>query len=468
METADVAALVDQRRERLVALAEGIWNHPELSLSEERTARVLREELADAGFEITTGTGGLPTAFVARYGDGGPTIGILGEYDALPRMSQRVAAEKDPVEEGAPGHGCGHNLLGVGSLGGALALRDAIVAGDLDATVVYFGCPAEEELLGKVYMARDGTFDDLDAALTWHPGRYNSPFMASTLTNTSMTFSFSGESAHAAGTPQSGRSALDAVQLLNTGVEFLREHVTDDVRIHYSITDGGGAPNVVPDTAEAWYFVRAADRETTDHVVEWVNDIADGAATMTRTEVETRVLTAVQSTVPNRTIGDVIQATMEELGGIDYDDDQRAFAGELKATLDQSSIDKELADLPDDVRSEVESQALYTDPLPVYDAGTVRPGSTDVADVSRIAPLAQFWAATWPIGTPAHSWQATAANGSFGVEGMLYAAKVLAGTGARLAADSDLLAAARAEFEETVDGPYESALPSGATPPLDR
>lgn len=468
MENAEPFDRVENQRDRIKGLARGIWERPELGMKEEHASRLLREALADEGFAVETGVGDLPTAFVASCGDGEPTVGILGEFDALPGLSQRPTAERDPVEEGAPGHGCGHNLLGSAGVGAAIALKRALDAGDLDGTIKYFGCPAEETLVGKVYMARDGAFDGLDAAVTWHPGRYNSPFAASTLALDSVRFEFAGESAHAAVNPQGGRSALDAVQLMNTGVEYLREHVPDDARIHYSIADGGGAPNVVPASATVWYFVRGPNRDVVNHVRGWLEDIAEGAATMTRTAVEREFLTGCYDVLPNETITAVIRQNMADLGGFDYTGEERALAADLKATLDEDNISGQLSDLPPDVRVEVNEHALYTEPLDAYDAGTVRMGSTDVGDVSWIAPLGQFWAATWPVGTPAHTWQATAANGSFGVRAAVYAAKILAGTVADLLTDDELLAAVRTEFDRATAGrEYESPLPSEVEPPFD-
>ena len=458
MDKTTVFDRIDERRDRLTELAEKLWKTPELALYEYQSSKSLREELKSEGFETTTGIGGMPTAFTACYGDGDPTIGILGEFDALPGLSQRVKATREPVEAGAPGHGCGHNLLGVAGVGAALALADAVDDG-LSGTVVYYGCPAEETLVGKVFMARDGVFNDLDAALTWHPGRYNSPFMASTLSMNSVTYEFSGQSAHAAASPESGRSALDAVQLLNTGVEYMREHVPDPVRVHYSIDDGGSAPNVVPERAAVWYFVRAPKRETVDAVQAWVDDIAEAAATMTRTECERQFRTGCHGVDANERLGELLADNMRELDPIPYTDEDRTFAAELKATLDPETIEGQLADLPSDVFREVNEYALYTEPLPAYDAGTTRSGSTDVGDVSQIAPLGQFWSATWPVGTNAHSWQAVAANGSFAPKGMLYAAKVLAGTAVDILTDSETLAAVRAEFESS-GTTYESPLPA--------
>jgi aminobenzoyl-glutamate utilization protein B len=282
---------IEERRTDLVSLTRELWENPELGLQETESADLLATRLADEGFTVNRGVGGMPTAFVASYGTEGPTIGILGEYDALPGLSQKSVARKEPVDEGAPGHGCGHNLFGVGSLGAAIAVKEAIERDDVDGTIRYYGCPAEETLVGKVYMARAGVFDGLDAALTWHPSHVSAPWKARSLAMNSIEYSFSGQSAHAADSPESGRSALDAVELMNTGVEFMREHIIDDARIHYSITDGGGAPNVVPAEASVWYFVRAPSRKGVDRITDWLDEVAEGATLMSQTTVDRRFLT---------------------------------------------------------------------------------------------------------------------------------------------------------------------------------
>ena len=467
MEKSALYGWVEDDRERLEALAEEIWETPELGLHEEESSRLLRETLAERGFEIERDVGGMPTAFLATYGEGEPRIGVLGEFDALPDLSQKAIPEREPVEAGAPGHGCGHNLFGTACLGGALAVKRAIEAGELDGTVVYCGCPAEETLVGKVFMARAGAFDDLDAAVTWHPSDLNTAQLGGSLALDSVRYTFEGEAAHAAAAPESGRSALDAVQLMNTGAEYMREHVPAEARVHYNVVEGGQAPNVVPPEATVWYYVRAPDREEVERITAWLDDIAEGAATMTRTESEKRVLTGCYDFLPNETVTEVIWENLAALGEIDYDDESRAFAAELQDTIPAERIEERLDDVPEERRDAARETPLYTEPVPpTEDNGTS--GSTDVGDVSWIAPTGQFRAVTWAFGTPGHSWQAVAADGSFGTEGMLHAAKVIAGSVHDLLSDPDRLAAAQAEFE-TAAGPnaYESPLPEGAEPPFD-
>ncbi|MFW5920058.1 MAG: amidohydrolase [Halanaeroarchaeum sp.] len=468
MNKTDAFEWIDEHGDRLRDVATRIWETPELGLHEEASAKLLADELADAGFDVDRGVGGMPTAFVATYGDGDPTIGILGEFDALPGLSQSVSAERDPIEQGGPGHGCGHNLFGTAGVGAAIAIKQAIDAGDLEGTIVFFGCPAEETLIGKTYMARAGAFDDLDAAVTWHPGDLSSPTKARSNALNSLTFTFEGISSHSAGAPEAGRSALDAVELMNTGVEFMREHVSDDARLHYAITDGGQAPNVVPDTATVWYYVRGPTREEVERNTDWLRDVAEGAALMTQTEVKERFLTGCYDYRANDVVTDVVWENMETVGPMDYDDDDYAFAADLKETIDEDSIESGLSDVPEHVYETVRDEALYPDPIPAYDEEVTTHGSTEVADVSWITPTGQFRAATWPVGTPGHSWQAVAANGDFGLTGMLFAAKVIAGTAYDLLDDPETLAAAREEFEAEIGtDAYETPLPEDAEPPFD-
>ena len=468
MSKSRVFGAVESDHEALVGLARDIWEHPELGLAEEYSAGLLRETLADAGFSIETDIGGMPTAFIASYGEGDPTIGILGEYDALPDLSQEVSTSKQPVTSGGAGHGCGHNLFGVAGVGAALALKSEIDRGTIDGTIRFYGTPAEETIVGKVYMARDGAFDDLDAALTWHPCDVTGPQRTSSLAVDSVRYSFSGTPAHAAQSPVSGRSALDAVQLMNTGVEYLREHIPEKARIHYTISDGGGAPNVVPSEATAWYFIRAPTRPQVDRLSTRVRDIAEGAALMTGTSMTREYLTGAWELLSNDTIADVMEENLSELGGVGYSPADREFAAELKDTIDPATIAGRLEDLPEAAATELSDASLYSEPFERTGGSDLMMGSTDVGDVSWITPTAQFRVASWAVGTRPHSWQAVAASGGFGTKSAPYAAKALAGTAYDLFTEPDTLAAATAEFEEqTGTRTYESPLPPEAEPPSD-
>jgi len=468
MDRAELFDRVDEREPDLREMAQALWENPELGLHEHESAERLASYLESEGFDVERGVGGMETAFVARYGDGDPTVGVLGEYDALPGLSQRVAAEPDPIEAGGPGHGCGHNLFGTAGVGAVVAVAEAIDAGAVDGTVAFFGCPAEETLVGKTYMARAGAFDDLDAAVTWHPSDLSRPQLGSSNALNSLMFTFHGESAHAAGSPDSGRSALDAVELLNTGVEYMREHITDDARLHYAITDGGQAPNVIPAEATVWYFVRAPERAEVERNTDWLRDIAEAAAMMTQTDVSERFLTGCYPYRANETVSGVVWENMQAAGTVGYDEADRAFAAELKATVPDERVESGLENVPDDLYEEVRDEPLYDEPVAAYDADHQSHGSTEVGDVSWITPTAQFRAATWPVGVPGHSWQVVAANGDFAQKAVPYAGKVLAGTVFDLLGDPETLSAAREEFEREVGtGAYETPLPADAEPPVD-
>ncbi|WP_227378554.1 amidohydrolase [Haladaptatus halobius] len=459
---------VETERERLKSMAQQIWETPELGLHEEESMQILVTRLEEEGFDVEIELGGMPTAFVASYGSGDPVVGILGEYDALPDLSQKVKSEHDPVEEGTPGHGCGHNLFGVAGVGGAIGVKRAIERGDIDGTIEFYGCPAEETLVGKVFMARDGAFDHLDAAITWHPGTLNTPTLDRSLALDSIQFTFEGVSAHAAASPESGRSALDAVELLNAGVEYMREHISEKARVHYVITNGGDAPNVVPAEATVWYYVRAPTRSEVERISDWLTDIAEAASMMTQTDVNHRYVTGCWDYLPNHTVTDIIWETMQELGDVGYSADDRAFAADLTETISDHQIEASLEDVPEEYVEEIRNASLYDEPVPPHAEGEVGGGSTEVGDVSWITPTGQFRAATWAVGTPAHTWQATAANGDFGKKGAVYAAKVLGGTAYALLENPSIVERANEEFHEvTGDQRYQSPLPPNIEPPFD-
>ena len=463
MSNADIYASVEDRRERLESLANHIWENPELALQETEAAAVIQETLSEEGFEIESGIGGLETAFVARYGEGDPVVGTMGEYDALPGISQKRSAEREPIGEGEPGHGCGHNLFGVGSLGAALAVKDAIDRGDAEGTVLYYGTPAEEVGIGKVVMAREGAFDEADAIVSWHPGWNNSPGKGSSLAVDGWEVTFEGESSHAAAAPEAGRSALDALQLMNTGVEYMREHVPEAARIHYVIKEGGDAANVVPPVATGEYLVRAPDREQVEEISGWIEDIAEGAALMADVDATVRKTSGLYEVRPNVTLGDLVYETMEDLGSFEIEGEDAEIAEELRETL--GDVSGALSRVPEDVREQAAEATMFTEPVDAADEGKTGSYSTDSGDVSQVVPLGRLSAATWPVGTPAHSWQAVAASGTVGTEGMVYAAKTIGGTLYDLLDDPQLLDDAASEFEERADGrEYECALPESVDP----
>ena len=458
MELETVTDAVEGRRDELTELARDIWEHPQTAFEETYAADRLIGVLAERGFDVEVGVGDVETGFVARYGEGDPVVGTMGEFDALPGLSQRASGTREPIEEGGNGHGCGHNLFGVGSLGAALAVADAIDAG-VEGSVVYVGTPAEEAGSGKTYMARAGAFDDVDAVVSWHPGWYNAPTKGSCLAVDSYEVTVRGESSHAAASPEAGRSALDGLQLLNTAVEYMREHVPDPVRLHYVITRGGDAANVVPPEATGEYLVRAPSRDLVEEVSDWFENAAAGAALMADVDVEVTQTSGIYGVRPNETLGDAIRGTMAELGSFSVDD---PIADELKQSL--GDVSDQLAELPEEYRDRAEADAYFTEPIDALDAGGTGSYSTDSGDVSQLVPLGRMTTATWPVGTPPHSWQAVAASGSTGTEGMLYAAKTIGGTLLRLLADEELRAEVVAEFEERGGADYESPMPADADP----
>lgn len=454
----DVFTAVEAERDRLFDLATQLWENPELSLQEVESAAVLKGALREAGFDIESGVARMETAFIATYGDGGPVVGVIGEYDALPDISQKAKAEREPVEEAAPGHGCGHNLFGVGSLGAAIGTKRAIERGDVSGTIVYFGTPAEEILIGKPVMIQAGAFDDVDAILTWHPRWHNGASKGSCLAMDSIQFDFEGEASHAGASPEAGRSALDAVQLMNVGVEFMREHVPDDARIHYAIENAGAAPNVVDPDASVWYYIRAPSRETVERLSDRVRDVACGAAMMTQTDVQTNYRGGTYEVLSNHILSDVIEDNMGELGGFELPEEAHELAADLKSTL--GDVSDEIEQLPDEYQERARDQEMLLDPLPAFDEDSVGSYSTDAGNVSHVVPVGHCVAATWPVGTPAHSWQAVAASGSIGRHAAVFVAKALAGAIYDCLAEPEIVEAARDEFRSaTVDVEFSHTVP---------
>jgi aminobenzoyl-glutamate utilization protein B len=415
----------------------------------------------------------MPTAFYADYGNGKPVIGILGEYDALPGLSQKPEPFRAILSEGEPGHGCGHNLLGVGSLGAVLAVKEAIDLGEVNGTIRYYGCPAEETFNAKGYMIREGLFDDVDIALTWHPGNFNMLNLMTCLAVNSVVFKFHGRTAHAAGDPQNGRSALDAVELMNVGANYMREHMIPDARLHYVITHGGDAPNVVPAEAEVHYFVRAPERHQVEELYARLLNIAKGATLMTETTKEIDFVSGMYNTMYTHVVSDVISNSMKKVGAPRFNKDDIAFAIELKKTLPKNSLDGYYRLIPPDMMEMAKvilSQPLNKIIIPPMGKGKVMPGSTDVGDVSWKVPLGEFMTACEILGSPGHSWQNVATSGmSIGHKGMLTAAKILAVSALDFMKNPELVEKARKEHEQKhKENPYKSPLPAGLIPPFRR
>lgn len=460
---------IEENKEVIIKVSDELWKCSELGLLEYKSVNLMIAELEEHGFNVNEGVGGMPTAFVAKYGSGKPVIGVMGEYDALPGLSQKVSKVKDPIQEGAPGQGCGHNIHGASGLAGAVAIRYAMEEHGLDGTVKFFGTPAEESASGKVWMVRDKVFDGVDAVLSHHPGSMNYASLASSLANNSVKFHFTGKTSHAAGSPEHGRSALDAVELMNIGVNFLREHVVQDARIHYVIEDGGGQPNVVPGYARSWYLVRAPERDMVDHIYERVLKIAEGATLMTDTELEVEFIKGIYNKIPSSVLSSVVSKNMREIGTPNYTDEELAWATDLTQSV---SKDAKIGSLRKTRRPDwmdLTEVVMDTSVPDAWNDGIVSPGSTDVSDVSWMAPTMEFSTATWPIGTPGHSWMNVAASGhSIGHKSLIFASKVIAASGLDLLTSSDLRERAWEEHGKRISGKtYRTPIPEGMEPPLD-
>ena len=465
---------VDARADRLCALSDLIWDHAETAFTEHCSAAALIDALRREDFEVAEHVGGIDTAFTGTFGSGRPVIGILGEFDALSGLSQKAGCCEQAAEKsGAPGHGCGHNLLGVGSLAAAIAVRDYLRATGASGTVVYFGCPGEEGGSGKAFMAKKHVFDGLDAALTWHPDSLTHACTGRTLANYQAAFRFYGKAAHAGGAPHQGRSALDALELMNVGVQFLREHVIPEARIHYAITDTGGfSPNVVQPYAEALYLVRAPRNELLEPIWQRVIRCAEGAAHMTDTRMEFEFRKGCSNLLSNAVLARLLYDNYTALPPIVYDAQDRALAAGIAAASQDTlgeALRKFAARLPAPQRKQLLTHAadtLYDFPAPYDPTVTQEFGSTDVGDVSWCCPTAQIYCCTMAAGTPGHSWQLVA-QGKSGLahKGMLQAGKAMAGAAIDLLRDPALLPQAREAFEADLDGEtYRCPIPDGCEP----
>ncbi|WOJ98494.1 amidohydrolase [Congregibacter brevis] len=448
---ADVVSSLNSDYERYQSIAEALWSSPELGYLEVESTRLLQSALEEEGFSLEKGVAGMPTAFTATYGTSGPIIGILGEYDALPGMSQAAVPYEEPMLDGAPGQACGHHLFGTASLAAAIAVKNWLVDSGTPGTIRYYGTPAEEGGSGKVYMVRAGLFNDVDAVISWHAGDANTANPGTNLATISGKFRFSGRSSHAAAAPERGRSALDGVEAMNDMVNMLREHTTEPTRIHYVITDGGNAPNIVPKTAEVYYVIRHEDVDEVRSVWDRVVRTAEGAAIGTETEMEYEIIGGTYPRLPNETLAGVLHSNLSMVGGVEYSEDDVAFAREIQGTLP--------GQLPA-IESAGEVQPM------VFTKGKA---SADTGDVSWNVPMAAMRAATWVPGTPAHSWQAVAAGGTaIGYKGMMVAAKTLALSAMDLYKKPEMLKKAKSEFDDRTGPEFRySALLGDRAPALD-
>jgi aminobenzoyl-glutamate utilization protein B len=443
---------VDALETQISDMSLELWNYSEIALRETQSAEYLASALEREGFSVERGVAGMPTAFVAEWGSGGPVIGILAEYDALPSIGNAVAPLRQQRKDGHPhGHGCGHNLFGAGSVGAAIALKRVMDAGDIPGTVKFFGTPAEETLIGKVYMANAGVFDGIDITLDWHPWYGSSVVNETGQAMNNFQVEFFGKSAHSAYDPWNGRSALDAVEIMNHGTNLMREHIEPSARIHYVMPNAGEAPNVVPAYAKVWYYVRDNDRKAVESSYEWITEIAAAAAMATQTTHKITLLTGVHEILLNRPLQEAAQANLEYVGAPVFSKEDHAFARELQEELG------------------IEPLGYPTDVVPLaVDVEPTEGGSTDVAEVTRLAPGVSFYISTAGLNLPWHSWATSASHGRpSAAKGAFVAAKVLAMTAMDFLQSEDLRHRARAEFDEKMKSqPYVSPIPKGQKPPL--
>lgn len=440
---------VDRLKPLCQAISRQLWNHPEVGGQEKEAAAYLRKIMEEEGFAITTDPH-LEYAFMAEYGSGKPVIAILGEYDALPGLSQKACTEKAPAEAGGPGHGCGHNLLGAGAATGAIAVKRFLEAEGLAGTVRFYACPEEELLSGKVKMAYYHMFDGCDLALSWHPMDVNMVYDGGYLANASARFYFKGKSSHAAFAPERGRSALDAVELMSVGTNYLREHVTDKARIHYTTNSGGFPPNIVPDHADTWYFARAPHMADVRDILRRLKLIAGGAAMMTETEMSMKIECGCCEMLENHSFADLTYENLLEAGEIAYTEEERAFAQEMQKTLDPAMLKKE------EKLYDAENTALFTGTAPrqLWERASMT-ASSDSGDVSQMMPMNMFNTVCWPVGCAPHTWQAAASVGTtIGEKGALQAAKVIAGTAYDLFTKPEVRENIIREFEAARDASY--------------
>ena len=461
----DVIRWIEDNKELFTRVSDEIWANPEICWKEFKASKLQADYLEAQGFKITWDVASIATAFVAEWGQGYPIIGFAGEYDALSGLSQKNQPVQEPLVEGGLGHGCGHNLLGTGCMATAAAVKAWLEATGTRGKVRYYGCPAEERGGGKTFMARQGAFDDLDAAFNFHPGHLNSPLKGSNVGVNGIIFRYHGTSSHAGSAPHLGRSALDAVELMNVGVNYLREHVPGDVRIHYVITKGGDAPNIVPALAEVWYYIRAHLPNELEDVTERVRKVAEGAALMTDTQVEEIFEDACTSILNNHHLADLQYEAMKIVGPIIFTDQEQAYAKKINDSYAKGTLEglAKTNHLP----KKYMGQALVGDNFPALDIDDVFTGSTDVGDLSWKAPVSMLVTTCWPSGAPAHTWGVVATGAmSIGHKGMLHAAKTMAVAALDLYSDPTLLKKVRQEFEKAINEfPYKCPLPDHIQPP---
>lgn len=440
---------VEAHELEMIALSDKIWALAETAFEENESAKLLADYAENQGFKVNRGVAGIPTAFTATYGSGQPVISVLGEFDALPGISQKAEPTKSPLEDGAAGHGCGHNLFGVGSLGAAIAIKELIESGEIKGTVKFLGTPSEEKYFGKIWMVREGLWDDVDVNISWHPGASTEADVQSSLALIDFKVEFMGQAAHASSDPWNGRSASDALELYTTGINYYREHVEPTVRMHYHIQDGGQVVNVVPDYARLWVRVRDTQRSGMMPVYERVKEMAEGAAIMANVDYKVSLISGIYETLVNREGGAVMQKNLELLGPIKYTEEEISFGKKIQETTGKEQVGMD---------SEVKA----------FEETRENPGggSTDVGDVSWNVPNINLSVTTAPKDTPWHSWAVVACGGmSIGHKGMVHASKAMAMTMADLYKNPELVKKVKEEYKKRKgDEVYEAIIPPGPPP----
>ena len=463
---------IEKNRNHIISVSDKIWEFAEAGYQEYKSSELLAKELEKAGFRVQKPVAGMPTALVASNGKGRPVIGIIGEYDAVPDCSQKLIPRREPLVPGAPGHGCGHNICGASALAGAIAVKTAMEAHKLEGTIKFFGCPAEELLGGKIYMVRDGVFNGVDAVIAHHPDQMNTSILVNEIAMNSVKFHFHGKISHASVSPEAGISALDAVELMNVGVNYLREHMIREGRIHYLIEDGGIAghpplPNDVPPYARSYYWIRAPKREQVDHIYQQIVRIAEGAATMTGTTLEVEFLSGTYPTLENETLAHLFVAKMREIGAPAFNEEELDFAHEIAKTISAEEKEHGMAiqELQSFVDKGVDLDTRIVDPVGL---GTFGAGSADHADVSQVTAMMKCKTTCWPVGIPHHTWRNAACAGTgLGHKSLIFGSQILACSALDLLRKPELLAKVRKEWEEKTKGSkYKSPIPEGVKPPL--
>ena len=464
---------IEENKELIIDVHQKIWEWAELGLQELKSGKLMADILEENGFEVERGVAGMPSAFVATYGSGKPAIGMMGELDALPSISNKAVPYREPLVEDGPGHGCGHNSYAATALGASLAVKEVMAKQKLKGTIKCYGCPAEETRVGKVFMVRDGYFDGLDACLGHHPGSMNTAGLRSGNAMNSVKFEFFGKASHAAGSPEQGISAMDAVELMNVGVNYMREHIVQEARVHYIVEEGGVQPNVVPPYARTWYYVRAPRRDLVDRYYERLLKMAEGADLMAETTHKVEFLTGVHNGLPNRPLAEKVVANMREIGAPTYTDEEEAFAAKLGESVPHEEKMDRLKKLSVFIPEALELEHVNLDGN-IYDPFGEEikggGGSSDVADVAWNCPTQQFSTAYFIVGAPGHSWQHTAVGGmSIGHKSTVFASKVMAATVIDLLTSPELVEKVREDWEERMKGlTYKSPLPPDLKPPLDQ